>query len=65
MRVSRSTGVEQCHIEVTVTEEPVSVVSEPSSVMEVEAAEPAIMSGCELPPVTKSTNGAFLSAMYL
>lgn len=46
-------------------EEPVSVVSEPSSVLEVEVAEPVMMSGCELPPVIMSTTGAFLNATYL
>jgi hypothetical protein len=43
-----------------VTEEPVSETAEPSSVMEVEATEPATMSGCALPPVTMPTDGALL-----
>jgi hypothetical protein len=63
--IQQSTGVEHCHKEVTVTEEPVSDTVEPSSVLEVEVTKPATMSGCALPPVTSPTDGAVLTVTHL
>jgi hypothetical protein len=63
--IQQSTGVEHCHKEVTVTEEPVSDTAEPSSLLEVEVTELATMSGCALPPVTSPAYGAVLIVSYI